>query len=161
MKYIDVPGFVGGLDLEKCFYVWDDEVWKYVQQDPEVGQTILPMAETSIIRRALAIDMSEASVREGNRYAKKFCLLLHLIQYRLRSNHSSFPRMPTEMWCHVASFYYKQYLPRLEVTTTKAGLVEFKCLSESKEEHNKAVSSYNNDIKKIEEKWKSFPPRHI
>ena len=161
LKSTEVPGFVGGLGLKECFYVWEDVPGGHVQPDPAMGDEILPEIGTSIIRRALAIDMSEASVREGNRYAKKFCQLLHLIQYRLRSEHSSFPKLPTEMWCHVASFCYTKYLPRLEVTTTEAGLDEFKRLSESDEEHKKAVSSYNNDIKEIEEKWKSFPPRHI
>ena len=67
--------------------------------------------------------------------------------------------MPAEMWTMIASFYYQEYFPKLDIITTQVGLDE-DALKRRYEKQEAALTSYNSDVIKLEKDW-SMPVMHM
>ena len=65
------------------------------------------------------------------------------------SGFSSLPYMPIELWLFIAGFYFKQYLPKLEVVTTQAGLDELGLQYGDEHIQKDAASSYIDDMEEL------------
>ena len=106
-----------------------------------------------LIRGAVSIDLSNKVAASGNIYAKRFFAFLLLIKNRIDTLHpplqhvpgNTLPQMPIEMWTIIASFYYQEYFPKLNITTTQAGLYEDE-LKRSYENQDVALASYNHEM---------------
>ena len=72
---------------------------------------------------------------------------------------NTLPQMPIEMWTIIASFYYQEYFPKLDITITQIGLNEAE-LKSSYEKHEAALTSYNTAMDKLQQDW-STPVRDM
>ena len=57
------------------------------------------------------------------------------------------------MWLYIAGFCYEEYLPKLEVVTTQAGVDELGLQCGAEHIQNEAAISYMNEVKKLKENW--------
>jgi hypothetical protein len=143
LKIVSIAGLITFANLKACFNVWVDDK-EFREQDPLLGDEVLPQAGFYLIRRVLKIDLSQKIARSGNIYAKRFCYLLLLIKNSIAM---SLPEMPTEMWLSIADFYYQEYFPKLDIITTRRGLEE---LAPLYSDHKEALISYKWDMSKLQ-----------
>ncbi|MCP8352673.1 leucine-rich repeat domain-containing protein [Candidatus Synchoanobacter obligatus] len=165
LKSLCIPGFTALSALQKSFWIRDYENDEYVA--PEASK-ILPKSGFRLIRGSVSIDLSNKVAQSGNIYAKHFCALLLFIQRRIEYPlpipqqhvpHDTLPHMPIEMWAMIANFYYQEYFPKLDITTTQAGLDEEE-LKRRYENQDAALTSYNTAIDKLQQDW-GTPVRHM
>ncbi|UTC24125.1 leucine-rich repeat domain-containing protein [Candidatus Comchoanobacter bicostacola] len=162
LESLCIPGFIALSALQKSFWIWDYEDEEYVA--PEASK-ILPKSGFQLIRGAVSIDLSKKVAQSGNIYAKRFCALLLFIQRRIevitaRSQQlvphdmpgNTLPHLPPEMWTIIACFYYQEYFPKRDITTTQIGLDE-DVLIGSYENQDAAVTSYNTAMDKLKQDW--------
>ncbi|MCP8352674.1 leucine-rich repeat domain-containing protein [Candidatus Synchoanobacter obligatus] len=162
LKSLCIPGCIAFSALQKSFWIWDYEDEEYVA--PNALDT-LPKAGFQLIREAVSIDLSKKVAQSGNIYAKRFCALLLFIQRRIEVIIASrqqlvphdmpgntLPHLPPEMWTVIACFYYQEYFPKRDITTTQIGLDEDELIG-SYENQDAAVTSYNTAMDKLKQDW--------